>query len=56
VQRQRRDGLHTAALLLVRADDTIDLDAVRVAHMVRNRHPARSIADAGWARFRSTLA
>jgi putative transposase len=55
VQRQRRD-FHQAAALLVRADDTIDRDEVRVAQMARNRHLARSISDTGWAPFRSTLA
>jgi putative transposase len=55
VQRQRRDGHHQAALLLVREDDTIYLEDVRVANLVRNRHLAKSIADVGWAQFRSTL-
>jgi hypothetical protein len=42
VQRQRRDGHHTAALVLVRADDTIYLEDVRVRNPVRNRRLAKS--------------
>src|SRR5262249_49956038 len=35
--------------------DTIYLEDLRVAHLVRNRHLAKSISDAGWAAFRTTL-
>jgi putative transposase len=55
VRRQRQDHHHQAALLLVRAYDTIDLEDVRVANLVRNRHLAKSIGDAGWAAFRTLL-
>jgi putative transposase len=55
VQRQRADCQHTTALTLVRQDDTISLEDVRVANLVRNRHLATSIADAGWAQFRTIL-
>jgi putative transposase len=55
VKRQRQDFHHQAALLLVREYDTLYLEDVRVANMVRNRHLSRSISDAGWAAFRSIL-
>ncbi len=55
VQRQRRDFHQKTALMLVRAYDTIYLEDLRVANLVRNRHLAKSISDAGWAQFRTTL-
>ena len=55
VQRQRADFHHKTALALLRDYDTISLEDLRVANLVRNRHLATSISDAGWAQFRSIL-
>ncbi len=55
VQRQRRDFHHKTALTLLRTNDTIYLEDLRVANLVRNRHLAKSISDAGWAAFRTIL-
>src|SRR5262249_48993488 len=55
VQRQRQDFHHKTATTLLHQYDTIYLEDVRVANMVRNRHLSKSISDAGWAQFRTIL-
>jgi putative transposase len=55
VKRQRRDFHHKTALTLLRDYDTLYLEDLRVANLVRNRHLAKSISDAGWAQFRTIL-
>jgi putative transposase len=55
VKRQRADFHHKTALALVRANDTISHEDLQVRNMVRNRHHAKSISNAGWAAFLTIL-
>jgi putative transposase len=55
VRRARADFHHKTALTLVRHYDTISLEDLQAANLVRNTRLAKSISDAGWAQFRTIL-
>jgi len=52
VARRRMDFLHRSSSALVKTHDHLCLEDLAVANLVRNRHLARGISDAGWAMFR----
>jgi putative transposase len=52
----RRSFLHEVSSQLVQTHDRLCLEDLAVANLIRNRHLARAIGDAGWARFARQLA
>ena len=55
VANLRRDDVHQMTTRLVRAHDTIVIEDLHVAGMLRNRRLARHIAGAAWAEIRRQL-
>ncbi len=52
---RRRDHLHKLTTRLVRENQTVVIEDLRVANMVRNHRLARAISDAAWADLRGML-
>jgi putative transposase len=52
---RRRDHLHKLTARLVRENQTVVIEDLTVANMLKNRCLSRAISDAAWGQFRSML-
>ncbi|MFB2877123.1 RNA-guided endonuclease InsQ/TnpB family protein [Floridanema aerugineum] len=55
VSRQREEFVKRVALRLIQSNDLVAYEDLNVKGLVRNRHLAKSISDAGWYLFRRWL-
>jgi putative transposase len=56
IANTRRSFLHEVSSQLVKTHDRLCLEDLAVANLIRNKHLARAITDAGWAEFARQLA
>lgn len=55
IANQRRDHLHKLSTALIRENQAICIEDLRVSNMAKNRHLSKHIMTAGWEMFRTML-